>query len=589
MVMIPKDLVDDIKERTDIVNLIESYMPLNKKGRNYWGLCPFHLEDTPSFSVSGDKQMFYCFGCHKGGNAISFVMEYENISFPEAVRKLGERAGIPVPEEEMSSAQKKYYSERRRLIAVNEKAIEYFQQELKKSPQCTDYLANRGVSQEMIEKFSLGYAPDSWEGLKTYLKKQGIGDLDMIKSGVVSKSDNGRIFDRFRDRLMFPIFDAKGNAIAFVGRLIKDGDMAKYVNTEGTSIYHKGSTLYALNHAVPVIRNLDEAILMEGNLDVVSAHQFGVENSIAPQGTALTEEQAQTIRRYCRKIYLAYDSDKAGAKAALKNMDILIRHGFRVYVMEMPPGLDPDDVFHKRGIEAWQTIKQNALPYMAYKIKMALENYDITTAEGKADAVAQLGPSLMALRDNVERSDYIHQIAEKLQIDENLLHLDMQRRGSHQSQELGRGLNLGESVDKGLSAAKEYLLRCAIENKEIFDDIEAAEGWSFLDKPGHKAIIDLIKENYQDYSWEFRDLPDLASEDLKPLILSLALNDSPLMVTDNPAMFRDSRRRVRKDILERELKEVTAGLDEAEKANNYQNEERLLRKFDEIQKELREL
>ncbi|MDO4542846.1 MAG: DNA primase, partial [Bacillota bacterium] len=371
MAMIPKELVDDIKDRTDIVNLIESYMPLTKKGRNHWGLCPFHLEDTPSFSVSGDKQMYYCFGCHKGGNAISFVMEYENISFPEAVRKLGERAGIPVPEEEMSPAQKKHYSQRRRLIEVNKKTIEFFQQQLAKSHSCRDYLNRRGVSPAMIEKFSLGYAPDSWDSLKNHLKKQGVGDLDMIQAGVVTKSDNGRIFDRFRDRLMFPIFDPRGNAIAFVGRLIKEADMAKYVNTEGTEIYHKGQTLYALNLAGPVMRSLDEAVLMEGNLDVVSAHQFGVENAIAPQGTALTADQAQTIRRYCRRIYLAYDSDNAGKKAALKNMDILIRHGFRVYVMEMPEGLDPDDVFHNRGIEAWEKIKDKAVPYMSYKIKVA--------------------------------------------------------------------------------------------------------------------------------------------------------------------------------------------------------------------------
>lgn len=589
MAMIPKDIVDDIKDRTDIVNLIESYLPLNKKGRNYWGLCPFHLEDTPSFSVSGDKQMYYCFGCHKGGNVISFVMEYENLSFPEAVRKLGERAGISVPEEEMSPAQKKYYSERRRLIEVNEKAIEFFQQELAKSPACTSYLESRGIAPAMIQKFALGYAPESWDGLKKYLKKQGINDLDMLKAGVISKSENGRLFDRFRHRLMFPIWDAKGNAIAFVGRLIDAGDLAKYVNTEGTALYHKGKTLYALNHAAPVMRSLGEAILMEGNLDVISAHQFGVENAIAPQGTALTPDQAKTIWQYCHKIYLAYDSDNAGKKAALKNMDILIKQGFRVYVMALPPGLDPDDVFHKRGLEAWEGMKAQALPYMAYKIEVAGESHDISTAEGKADAVAELGPSLMSLKDNVERGEYIHQIAEKFAIDENLLHLDIQRRAAQGRSDLGRGLALSPQEDKGLTAAKEYLLRTAIESKQVFDDIEANEGWSFLDKEGHIAIIKLIKDNYEDYTWAFRDLPDLASEDLRPLILRLALDDSPLMAAHNETMFLDSRRRVRQDTLAKELKQVDAELAAAEKAADYHEEERLLRKFDKIQKELREL
>ncbi len=589
MAMIPNELVEEIKDRTDIVSLIESYMPLTKKGRNYWGLCPFHLEDTPSFSVSGDKQMYYCFGCHKGGNAISFVMEYENLSFPEAVRKLAERAGIHIPQEEMSPSQKKYYSQRRRLIAVNEKAIEYFRNNLGKSGQCQSYLAGRGISAEMIERFSLGYAGDSWDGLKNWLKAQGIKDLDMIEAGVVSKSDNGRIYDRFRRRLMFPIFDAKGKAIAFVGRLIEDDKTAKYVNTEATSLYQKGKTLYALNLASSVMRSSGEAILMEGNLDVVSAHQFGVENAIAPQGTALTEDQAKVIGQYCRRIYLAYDSDNAGKKAALRNMDILIRHGFRVYVMEMPPGLDPDDVFQKRGIEVWRELKEKALPYMAYKIKTAEENYDINTAEGKADAVAELGPSLMALKDNVERSEYLHQISEKFGIDESLLRLDLQRRAAQHRTDLGRGLDFSVKEDRGLVLAKEYLLGRAMENKKIFAEIDANEGWNFLDKEGHKRIIQLLRDNYDTYSWEIRDLPELAPEELRPLILSLALTDSPITAADSKSMFEDSRRRVRKFLLEKELREIEQALDEVEKIGDSQEEEGLLRKFDKIQKELREL
>ncbi|MEG0874210.1 MAG: DNA primase [Clostridiales bacterium] len=587
--LIPPELVEDIKDRTDMVSLVEAYIPLTKKGRNYWGLCPFHLEDTPSFSVSGDKQIYYCFGCHKGGNAISFLMEYKNLNFPDAVRELGERAGITIPEEEMTPQQKKYYDERKKLIAVNQEATKFFQNQLNKSTKCKDYLARRGVSQEMIEKFALGFAPDSWDGLKLYLKKQGFNDEDMAKAGVVSKSENNRVFDRFRNRLMFPICDAKGNDIAFVGRILEDGDTAKYVNTEGTAIYHKGKTLYALNLAIPKIRESGEAVVMEGNLDVVSAHQFGVENAIAPQGTALTEDQAMLLKKYCHKIFLAYDSDNAGKKAAMKNMDILVKHDFRVYIMEMPDGLDPDDVFHKGGTEAWNKLKQRSLAAMSYKIKVAMENYDVTTAEGKSDAVTALGPSLISIKDNVERNEYVRQISEKFNIDENLLQMDMQRKIAQNRTDIGHGVAFEPSKDKGLMFAKEYILRTAMENKKVFDEIEANEGWDFLEKPTHLAIIKLIKENYEEYTWEFRDLPEFAEDELKNVILRMAMDDSPLMAENNVEMFKDCRGRIHKDFLKKELKILTESLKNVENGENSEEEEVLLRKFDKIQKELRNI
>lgn len=588
--LIPPELVEEIKDRTDIVNLVESYVPLTKKGRNFWGLCPFHLEDTPSFSVSPDKQIYYCFGCHKGGNAINFLMEYEHLSFPEALEKLAERAGIALPEKEMSPREKQFYDERRKLIAINESAMGYFCDMLSRSPMALEYLDRRGISPEMREKFALGYATGSWDGLKLHLKKEGFSEPDMVKAGVISRSESGRFFDRFRNRLMFPIWNEKGKVIAFVGRIIDDSQSAKYVNTEETILYHKKNNLYALNFAKGPIRDKEETVLMEGNLDVVSAHQFGVTNAVAPQGTALTEEQVKTLKRYCSRVYLAYDSDNAGKKATLKNMDLLIKHGFRVYVMEMPEGMDPDDVFHKLGLEAWNQQKEKSLSYMEYKIKVVFSSHNKDTAEGKADIVTELGPSLFALKDPVERSEYIRRIAEGLDIDEKLLHIDMQRKASQNRTDWGRDVILEtKKRNKGLELAKEYVLRTAIENSDVFDEVEAANHWNFLTNATHSAIIDIIRDHRQDYSWHFRDLADLAPEELKNGILSFGLQENETMTPNDATLFKDCWKQIRKEELNEQLKNLTQAIKNLANQENQEKMEGLLRKFDKIQQELRKI
>ena len=228
--MIPRELIEEILDRTDIVSLIESYLPLKRQGRNMVGLCPFHLEDTPSFSVSPDKQMYYCFGCQKGGNAVSFVMEYEHLSFVEAVQKLAARAGVTLPEREMTAGQKKAYDEKRRLREINKEAALYYREQLKRTPAALDYLTRRGISEDIAERFFLGYAADSWENLKNYLKQKGYREPDLVNSGVITKAESGKCYDRFRNRLMFPICDKKGDYIAFGGRVLDDS-LPKYLNT----------------------------------------------------------------------------------------------------------------------------------------------------------------------------------------------------------------------------------------------------------------------------------------------------------------------------------------------------------------------
>lgn len=587
--MIPRELIDEILDRTDIVQLIESYLPLKRQGRNLVGLCPFHLEDTPSFSVSPDKQMFYCFGCQKGGNAISFVMEYEHLSFQEAVAKLAQRAGITLPEREMTAHQKRTYDEKRRLTQINKAAATYYREQLKRTPLALSYLEKRGVSAEIAERFLLGYAADSWENLKQFLLKKGFTEPDMLKAGVISQGESGKYFDRFRNRLMFPICDKKGDVIAFGGRVLDDS-LPKYLNTPETSIFHKGQNLYGLHLAFPNIRKEEEAILMEGNIDVITAHQYGVDHAVAPLGTAFTEEHAKILKRYCNCVTVAFDGDGAGQRATNKALDILIRHGFRVYAMEIPSPHDPDDYLRSYGKEGWDQLKANRLSFMDFKIKVAMAKFDAATAEGKADILKELGPSLFAVKNIVEQSEYVREISEKLDISEDLLRMDIQRKASQGRSDIGSGVDFSaEKVTRGITTAKNSVLYFAAENESVFAEIDEATGWNFLDNAAQKTVVKTIKEHRSEYTWRFRDLMDFAAEEEKSMIVSYIMDDPFQLVKDKNAMFRDCWRNIRKEALTKEKDKIQREIKECEKSGNNGEVDILLRNFAKIQQELRKL
>lgn len=587
--MIPRELIDEILDRTDIVQLIESYLPLKRQGRNMVGLCPFHLEDTPSFSVSPDKQMFYCFGCQKGGNAISFIMEYEHLSFQEAMVKLAQKAGVTLPEREMTSQQKRAYDETRRLLQINKATAAYYREQLKRTSFALAYLQKRDISEEIASRFQLGYAADSWENLKQFLLKKGFTEPEMLKAGVVSRGESGKYFDRFRNRLMFPICDKKGDVIAFGGRVLDDS-LPKYLNTPETSVFHKGQNLYGLHLAFPNIRKEEEAILMEGNVDVITAHQCGVDNAVAPLGTAFTEEHAKILMRYCTRVTVAFDGDGAGQRATDKTLDILMRHGFRVYAMEIPSPHDPDDYLRTYGKIGWDRLKANSLSYMDFKIKTAMTKFDVATAEGKADILKELGPSLFALKNIVEQSEYIREISEKLDISEDVMRMDMQRKAAVGRRDIGSGIDFNEEkVAKGITTAKNSVLYFAAENQSVFEEIDAATGWSFLDRADQKTVVKIIKEHLLTYTWRFRDLIDLATEEEKSTIVSYIMDDPFALVKDKNEMFRDCWRGIRKDALMKEKDQIQRRIKECEKSGNNGEVDILLRNFAKIQQELRKL
>ena len=587
--MIPREIIDEILDRTDIVALIESYLTLKRQGRNMVGLCPFHLEDTPSFSVSPDKQMFYCFGCQKGGNAISFVMEYEHLSFVEAVEKLANRVGVTLPKREMTEGQKKVYDEKRRLKEINKAAAIFFHQQLQDSSEALAYLKKRGLSKEMIESFALGYAGDHWDHLRNELLKQGFREEDMLSAGVVSQSSNGRCYDRFRHRLMFPICDKKGDFIAFGGRVLDDS-LPKYLNTPETAVFHKGRNLYGLHLAYSAIRREGEAFLLEGNVDVITAHQFGIDNAVAPLGTAFTEDHAKILKRYCDKVIVAFDGDSAGQRATDKALDILMSVDIRPYAMTIPAPHDPDDFLRSDGIDGWKQLRENALTYMDFKIRTAMNTFDPQSAEGKADILSNLGPALVKVKNPVERSEYIRQISETLDIDENLVRNDVQRKLSEGRSDFGRDLDLGGDKEaRGVELARKSVVYYAAERRQTFEDIEKATHWDFLNDAAEKSVVRVIRLRKDEYTWKFRDLVELADENDKALIYDFIMDDPYALISDKDSMFKDCWRTLRKDSLLKQKELLRKQIKESEKSGNNEDINVLLRKFAEIQQELRKI
>ncbi|MFQ5638209.1 MAG: DNA primase [bacterium] len=414
---IPEHKIDEVRQATDIVELVSGYVTLKKKGQNFFGLCPFHTEKTPSFSVNPDKEIFHCFGCSAGGNAYTFLMQYEGMSFPEAVKFLAQRAGIQLDFEETDETARK---ETETLYYINEFAARFFQEELlsTRGKKAMDYLQNRGYKPDDIQKFGLGYAPQGWDGLIQHAKKETVELQQLVKAGLVLKKAGGGYYDRFRDRVMFPIWNLSGRAVGFGGRIIQETkDTPKYINSPETAVYEKGKLLYGLFQNRDEIRQQDRAIFVEGYTDLMSLVSAGIRNVAATLGTALTEHQARLIHRYTKNVILMYDNDIAGSAAALRGADILIENGLEVFVNECPEGLDPDSFVKQSGAAEVQKHIENAKKLIDYKLNLILAK----TPEQRGEAIRSVLNSISKYKDRIQRSLMVRSLSEKLEIDEKVL------------------------------------------------------------------------------------------------------------------------------------------------------------------------
>jgi DNA primase len=580
---IPQEILDELMSRADIVEIVGEYVPLQKKGRNFFGLCPFHNEDTPSFSVNPDKQFYKCFGCGEGGNILSFLMKIENLGFPEAVHRLADRYGIVIPEKDLTPAQMAAHQEKQRLLQAHSDAAAFYAAALPASQAAAAYLKKRGISQEIATRFSLGFAPEEdWQALTNHLTGRGYSEELLIKAGLVSKSaKNGRCFDKFHGRIIFPIRDNRGAVIAFGGRAMGD-EQPKYLNSMSTPIYNKSAHLYALDLAAATIAREKTVYIMEGYMDVLTAHSFGITNAVASLGTAFTDQQARLLSRLAPqapeklRVLLSFDGDGAGAKAALASLAKLTGYEFaEAFVLAIPEKLDPDDFLRKYELRGWQRLLDKyCYSMLEYLLLRALERHDQESASGKGAIVAELLPAIVAARNQTERESFIHRLARQLQVSDTAIYADLAKSGLLPGQKAaGRAaakVTIAPSVPAATHPASRQLLALSLMNGEIFAKARAELGEDFASNKEERQLIDLIAGLGETYDFQPRSLFNYLpaeNEGLRQFVLKLLETDitgeNPVtLATDNISIIRHQR-----------LKEKIAALDRAINAAISANED----------------
>ena len=491
---IPETIVDQVQARSDIVEVVSRYIPLQKAGRNFKAPCPFHNEKTPSFVVSPDKQIYHCFGCGAGGNVFSFLMKYENLSFPEAVEMLAEKAGIQLPH---FGPRKELTSLATQLYKVNELSIQFFEGCLPRSREARDYLISRGIGDETVKRFRIGYSPDSWDGILKFLDSKGIKADIAEKAGLAIANDRGGYYDRFRKRLIFPIFDLKDRALGFGGRVL-DSSLPKYMNSPETYIYSKGRNLYGLNHAKDSIKKAGYVLVVEGYLDFIIPYQAGVRNIVATLGTALTVDQVKLLKRFANTVIMVYDPDEAGEAASLRNMDLFIGEGVNVYIAELPRGFDPDGYIRKFGTEDFIKLTKASKNLFDYKISRLCVRFDIKSAHGKASIASEMLPTISRIENAVLRSNLVKKLAEKLSVDEDSIRQEMKKVKPDYTMHV-YSISPVEAKKDSKSAQKMILALLLVEDESFIKKIrESLSPDEFKDSSVRdvvKVMLDMFRED----------------------------------------------------------------------------------------------
>lgn len=482
----PNDLfIQQLKQYSDIERIISGYVPLSRKGRNLSGLCPFHSEKTPSFFVYPQTQSFYCFGCGAGGDVITFIRRIENLEYMEAVRFLAEKCGLTVPD---SQQEDERAVQRRRILEINRETARFFHAQLmsEQGKQAYDYLTRRGRDRKTIRHFGLGYAPEGWRVLSDYLKTKGFTDEEMVAANVAVNSKRGSVYDRFRNRVMFPIIDLRGNVVGFGGRALDDQG-AKYLNTSDTPVFKKSRNLFAMNFAKT--SKQPGLILAEGYMDVIAIHQAGFDNAIATLGTALTDEQARLISQYTDKVILAYDSDGPGQAATKRAINIFDEVGVKVSVLSMTGAKDPDEFIQKYGRERFAMLLDGSSNALEFELSKIRSRFDISTADGKVNFLKEACKLFAGIRNPVEREVYITQVANELEIAPQAIHaqirsLDKQALSRDRSRQrrdtdlyIGRMAAAKDDIQRKVNLryamAEEGILYCLMKNPDFWKIVSA--------------------------------------------------------------------------------------------------------------------
>ncbi|MBN3345608.1 DNA primase [Clostridium botulinum] len=494
--MISEDVVQKVIELNDIVDVISGDIKLKNSGRNYFGLCPFHHEKTPSFSVSQDKQIYKCFGCGEAGNVVTYVMKTKNVAFPEAIKILAERVNIDIEEDKKENTN----NPKDKIYKINVDAARYFFNNLIINKNAINYFLNRGVTKSIIKRFGLGYSKDSWDGLLRHLKTKGYTELDMLSAGLIIKSKNGSYYDRFRNRVMFPVFDYRGKVIGFGGRVLNNAK-PKYLNSPETMVFKKGINLYGLNYAVK--ENKDRVlIIVEGYMDCITLHQYGIKNSVASLGTALTTNQARLLKRYADKVIISYDSDTAGQLATQRGLEILKDVGLGVEILTVPDGKDPDQFVKAHGKESYLKLVKEALPLIEYKIKISKQDLNIGN---KRQVIQYINRYIKIIEnlDPVEKDMYIRRLSEETNIEIQTLY-DQLNKKNQNSRKNGKEVNMLEAFGQKLYLepayirAERFILQLMFNYNNIYEYIKNSINEQDIIEEIHKAIYKYIKDTLED-------------------------------------------------------------------------------------------
>ncbi|MGI9035755.1 MAG: DNA primase [Pyrinomonadaceae bacterium] len=534
----PQHFIDELKSRADLVRIIETHIPLKKKGANWWGNCPFHGEKTASFSVNPSKGFYKCFGCGKGGNVFTFVMEIEGLNFPEAIKKVAEISGVSLPEpvdDGKFRQTKKQREERKQLaeqvIELNQHALEFWENHLRENNPharaAREYLEKRGLSEQTIKTFRIGYAPDSWDALMSHLKSKGADEKLIEQSGLVSvNEEKNRVYDRFRGRVMFPVLDLNGKPVAFGARIL-DKCEPKYLNSPETPAYVKGQHLYGLFQNKEDIRQKKFAILVEGYLDLIALYQFGVGNCAASLGTAFTPEQSKLLHRFTRKVVINYDGDNAGIKAARRAIETLLTEDFEIKVLILPDGQDPDDFLRASGAEVYNQMRGNAAPFLQFVLDNAVRERNLASPRAKAEAIEDVLPVISALKNPIQKRESFDNAMNFLRVEDAALKRDLWK-----TVKLGTNFDstsIKQSVARAtqirLTIAEQRLLEMIIHDAElreiILRSLEETDFEMLATASIFRALLALGESGAEISSESLNEMvaEDVLAEDILPILM----------------------------------------------------------------------
>lgn len=497
----PDELIEEVRSRNDIVDVISGYVKLTKKGSSYFGLCPFHNEKSPSFSVSRQKQMYYCFGCGAGGNVFTFIMEYENYTFVEALKMLAERAGIELPEEEYSKETKEKADLKTAILEVNKLAAKYYYAQLKteQGKLAHDYLTGRKLSEETITAFGLGYSTKYRDDLYRYLKTKGYRDEVIAKAGLISIDEKQGVYDKFWNRVMFPIMDANNRVIGFGGRVMGDAK-PKYLNSPETIVFDKSRNLYGLNRARTSRKPY--FLICEGYMDVIALHQAGFTNAVASLGTALTSGHASLIKRYVNEVYLTYDSDEAGTKAALRGIPILKEAGITAKVLRMDPYKDPDEFIKNLGAEAFEERIRQARNGFMFSLEILEKDYDMNSPEGKTEFYNEVAKRLCNFEEEIERNNYIEAVAQTYHLGYETLRKLVAKMAvktglATPASRPKQALNREKNKEDGNLISQKVLITWLLEDEKIFRQIKKYITPKDFTEKLYTTVAELLYQQYE--------------------------------------------------------------------------------------------